>query len=535
MKRITEDNTVSVLQKAIRHFHIPVTNTTIKESLKTHPQYPTFKSICDFLEDLKIEHYPLRYTPEEADEIKPPYIAHFKDGGGKLAFVTEVRDNKVHYFESYSERKIIEYQEFQRRISGVFIVMNPDSKSGEKDFKNKKQNEIIGKAIWPLLICGVILFLTILVLTNFEQGPFYLNKTLGFLFLTKTMGLILSALLLAHEYEAHISFADKLCHLNKFTNCNTVLNDNSAKAFGWFGWADIGFLYFTGGLLVLVQNLLSPDFSLLAIFAALALPYTVFSVYYQGFVLKKWCPFCLGVQLVLVTEFVILLPQISIIQFSFIGILKFTLTFLLVAIIYITTVLYYREKRSNESNFLKYLGLKKNPFVLKTLLLNQLHYDIPVTEASLVFGEKESPLKITVFLSLKCPHCARAFEKIKGILNDKTEAQINIIIVTADSKVLNTLYFLNRSDKNDEALNFLDKWFNSDPYSREKISETLCIPDVNDISKEVRNENLKLYRACNVIGTPTFFVNGYLLPRQYDIDDIDYFSESMPIKAAIVV
>lgn len=46
-----------------------------------------------------------------------------------------------------------------------------------------------------------------------------------------------------------------------------------------------------------------------------------------------------------------------------------------------------------------------------------------------------------------------------------------------------------------------------------------------DISNEVSNEKSKLFNACNVIGTPTFFVNGYLLPNQYDISDLKYFSE----------
>jgi len=27
------------------------------------------------------------------------------------------------------------------------------------------------------------------------------------------------------------------------------------------------------------------------------------------------------------------------------------------------------------------------------------------------------------------------------------------------------------------------------------------------------------------MGTPTFFINGYKLPGQYEIDDIKYFSE----------
>ena len=58
-------------------------------------------------------------------------------------------------------------------------------------------------------------------------------------------GIVLSVLLILHEFEVHLAFTDKLCHLNKATNCNTVLHDKASKVFGWFGWADAGFVYFT--------------------------------------------------------------------------------------------------------------------------------------------------------------------------------------------------------------------------------------------------------------------------------------------------
>lgn len=45
-----------------------------------------------------------------------------------------------------------------------------------------------------------------------------------------------------------------------------------------------------------------------------------------------------------------------------------------------------------------------------------------------------------------------------------------------------------------------------------------------------RDLNLK-----NEIGTPTFFINGYQLPGQYDIGDIKYFSEIFEGKEMIKV
>jgi len=525
MKRTREDNTVSVIQRAVKYYKISVTNSSVKEELKSHPYYPSFKSICDSFSEWKVEHYPLRYLPEEMKDLTAPYIAHFSDGGGQLAFVSKIRNDRVTYYDSYSSKRETGFKEFNERCSGAVILINPDERSAEKNYRKKWQDELIGEAILPVTIFTILLFISLIVIDLFRTGEVLLQKTLVLLFLTKTCGIALSVLLILHEFDVRLSLTDKLCHLNKATNCNIVLNDKASKVFGWFGWSDVGFVYFTGCILFLLESSGRDNYSLLTFMSALSLPYPVFSIYYQGFVLKKWCPMCLGIQLILIIEFLLLLPQFSNMSFTFSYLSDLILIFLVTGTIYTLVILYLREKMSNEIHYNKYLGFKKNPNVLKTLMLNQRHYEIPVTKASLIFGEKDGSLKITAFLSLNCSHCARAFERIKELLNSEIKTQINIVLISSDPKILNALYHLNRRNEVNEALTILEQWYNSDSYSRSKISENLCIPEVNDISNEVINENSKLFNACNVIGTPTFFVNGYLLPNQYDIIDLKYFSE----------
>jgi uncharacterized membrane protein len=525
MKKAREDNTVSVIQRAVKHFEIPVTKSTVKEALKSHSYYPSFKSICDTFNDWKVENYPLKYKPEEMKELTAPYIVHFNGGGGQLAFVSKIRKEKVTYYDSYNSKQEIDFPTFTDRCSGAVILLNPDEESGEKDYRRKWQDEVISNAVLPVSVFSVLLFIVLAVINSLV--------TKAALLLTKAAGITLSVLLVLHEFEVRLSLTEKLCHLNKSTNCNTVLNDKASKIFGWFGWADVGLIYFSGCLLFLLQGTGTGNYSLLAILSALSLPYPVFSIYYQGFVLKKWCPMCLGVQLILIIEFILLLPQYTSLNFSFSSTSTLILTFLVTGIIYTLVIMYLREKMSNEMHYNKYLGFKKNSNVLGTLLFNQKHYEIPVTETSLVLGKRDSSITITAFLSLQCSHCARAFEKIKDILKSEADLAINIILMTSDTKILNTLYHYNRMKMDDEAILLLDKWYNMDSYSRSKVSESLCILDADDISKDVSNENLELFKSCNVIGTPTFFINGYLLPRQYEIDDIKYFTEIFSKKEKI--
>jgi uncharacterized membrane protein len=525
MKLAREDNTVGTIQRAVKHYGLHVVKGTVKESLKSHPDYPSFKSICDTLNEWKIENYPLRYEVNELEDLQPPYIVHFSRGGGMIGFVTETGKEQVTYYTSYNEKRKTGRKEFLESCSGAVILLNPDESSGEKDYPAKIRNELINKSILPLTLTAALIFIIYLFYNNFAAGENTYSKVILPLVFTKIAGIVLSVLLILHEFEVHLSITDKLCHLNKATNCNTVLNDKASKVFGWFGWADVGFVYFTGSFLFLLQSPEGEGLSLMAILAALSVPYPLFSIYYQGVVLKKWCPMCLGVQLILITEFVLLMPQFSQLSFSLDSVTRLVLSLLVISIVYTLFILFQREQMSGELHYYKYLGFKKNPDILRMLLMNQPHYEIPLSESSLIFGNRDASIRITAFLSLHCSHCARAFEKIRNMLNENEDIIINLVLITSDNKMLTTLYNNNRQGKEAESLELMEQWFNADPYSRTKITGGLCIPEDSDLSREVNEESTKLFKECNVMGTPTFFINGYKLPPQYEIDDLRYFRE----------
>jgi len=525
MKRPKEDNTVGIIQRAVRYFGIHAIKSSVKEALKSHADYPTFKSICDTLNEWHVENYPLRYEVGELKDLEAPYIVHFNKGGGQIGFVTDTGDDIVTCYTSYKEKEKIDKREFFESCSGAVILLNPDEQSGERDFISKWKNELISKSILPFAFFAMLVFIIYSVINLLVSGEGLAEKVIPVLLFTKIAGIILSVLLILHEFEVYLSFTDKLCHLNKATNCNTVLHDKASKVFGWFGWADIGFIYFTSGLIYLLQDSKATGLPIMAILAALSIPYPLFSIYYQGFVLKKWCPMCLGVQLILIAEFILLFPQFSQLVFSFNSFIVLVLYFLVITIVYTLFILFRREKISEETHYYKYLGLKKNPDILKLLLMNQTQYEIPLSENSLVFGNRKASIKITAFLSLHCSHCARAFTKIKNMLEDKEDIQINLVLMTSDNKMLITLYNYNSQCKDVESLKLLEQWFNADPYSRTRMTDGLCIPEDSDISGKISEENGHLFKECNVMGTPTFFINGYKLPSQYEIDDIRYFRE----------
>ena len=522
MSRNKEDNTVAVVQRALKNHRVRVTRSSVREKLKTHPHYPSLLSICEVLNEWKVENYPLKLNENEILELKPHYIVHLTERGGQIAFVSDVADKKISLYESYRSKIALEKEKFIEKCSGAVILLNPDKNSGEKEFRRKRQDELLGNAVIPVVLLTIFLIAGFSVINIFNGNPVIPDLRTVLLFLTKSLGIALSLMLVLHEFDLHSAFTDKLCHITKATNCNTVLHDRAARIFSWFGWADFGLIYFTGGLILLPQLTVLNDYSWPSLLAALALPYPVFSVFYQGAVLKKWCPLCLGVQLILIIEFVLLFPGLAHLRFSFESARIFTITYLLAFVIYMLTNFYYREKKSKELFMIKYGTLKFNPDVVRALFMKQKHFDLPHTKYSLTLGCRESGLHLTVFLSLQCSHCARAFNNLSDYIRSGEKIRISLIIVTQDKSILNSLYHLNDSGEEGKAIELLSRWYNADPFSRQSFSEKYCIPDAEDVSDEVSNENMKLFRDCGVIGTPTFFINGYQLPVQYTPEDIRY-------------
>ena len=151
-----EDNTVFVLQKAIKQLKIKVSKESIKEDLLSNPYYPTLKSVCDTLKKYNVEYYPLKLTIDEIKKLEMPFIAHSDQGGGRLFFVKEIQSNKVTFFVSEKKIETRDFEDFSKLLSGAVMIIQTKENSGENGYKTKRQNEIINKNLLPLGSISII-------------------------------------------------------------------------------------------------------------------------------------------------------------------------------------------------------------------------------------------------------------------------------------------------------------------------------------------------------------------------------------------
>jgi uncharacterized membrane protein len=154
-----------------------------------------------------------------------------------------------------------------------------------------------------LSAAGFLLLLLLLFARLYRHGG---NEQLMVLvLLLKVVGLLASFVLVLGTLKAPIF--KRFCPRNPWFDCQRVIDSPAGKIFGLIHTADLGVLYFSSTLLVLVFGAFTPGFYyqvlLLGALNLLTLPYTLFSVAYQVFRVRRGCALCLIVQLVFWLEF----------------------------------------------------------------------------------------------------------------------------------------------------------------------------------------------------------------------------------------
>ncbi len=531
MKRNKEENTVFVLQKAIRRFKIKVTDTSIREFLLAHPYYPSLKSVCDALNKWGVEYYPLKLEIDEIKDLEMPFIAHLRVFGGQLVFVEKIENGHVFYSAAEGKNQKEVFSKFAEKLSGAVIVMEAGKDSGEKGYRQIRQNEILNKILLPFGIFTVLLVCLLGISQNFGDLGAKHTLILWGLIITKITGIVASLLLVMHEFKIHSPLIDKICGFSSKTDCDEVLASNASQLFGWFNWADAGLIYFISTLIYILGVSGNPSFGFLAIISLVSLPYPAFSIYYQSVKLKKWCPFCVLVQLVLIAEFVLLLPVFKTMTFTGTDALKLINSFFVTASLWLIYKAYYNKTNEIILERNSFLHFKRNPEIFAFLLTSNGYHEIFEDKDSLILGSPDATITVTAFLSLYCNPCAKAFKQIKTLLENHTDIKVNVIFSVYDDEetleTINTLYYLYTKKSSEVIIDFLDKWYSIPIPSRKSLIQNELVLEQYNMAKIIKDKNKRLFAEYKVEGTPTIYICGYLFPIQYGFNYIEYYLEEI--------
>ncbi len=526
------DSNINAVISFLKVLQVKVNNATVNETMQNHPDYPSMLCISDSLNKWKIPNAVAKIKPDAIDELPVPFIAHIRKWEIPLAIVTELTENSVSWIiKNNAKLEIISKEDFLKTWTGVYLIAEPTNDSGEKNYQANKQKAFINTLVPTslFLLLSSLLFINIY---NDAANNTAINKLAFFIqWVLLFAGVIVTSLLLWYEVDKNNPVLQKVCTGIAKGNCNAILTGKQAKLFNWLSWSEIGFFYFMGSFLVLsfTGNNAITALSWLSI---LALPYTIFSVYYQWRVAKQWCVLCLAVQAILLLSAVNVLINnllLPIGNYSAKFIIYFLFLFALPALLWFALKPFILKLQESKTTKREYLRIKFNSQVFEALLKKQKAITISTECLGIAIGNPNATNTLIKICNPYCPPCARAHPKIEKLLNEIPNLKVQIIFTTpnkADNpgfKPVNHLLAIASQNNENKTKHALDDWYLPEKKDYDIFNNKYPL---NGELMQQGNKIEAMEKWCNdmeIKATPTILINGYQLPDAYSIEDLQYF------------
>ncbi|MDR2916910.1 MAG: thioredoxin domain-containing protein [Tannerella sp.] len=494
-------------------------------SNKYYNEYPykdSLYGLSKMLYDYQIENQSIHLNEKQEmlSELEVPFIVHFEND---FIIVISISNESIKYIRR--NKKInVSKTDFISKWSGITLLVEANDFSIEPDYETHYKQELGAIIKKVLLVITIIVFSGIFI---FSTPAYLFYKNLGGL-LINICGLYICYLLLLKQMHIHSNQADKICSLLKENNdCNNILHTDAAKILG-FSWSEIGLGYFIANLSIII---FSPSlYNYAALINIFALPYTIWSVWYQKFKAKQWCPLCLIVQGILWLLFIINL----ILGSTYLPLLAIQ-SILLVGCIYLIPVLVlnmltpiFTGNEKNENTTQEINSLKANEEIFKILLKDKKKHEIDKSDSNILLGNPDAKNLITVITNPYCYACIQMHTQLETLLKRTNNGYCIQYVFTPfndkledHSKFLIFMYYkLNAID----FLALLKDWLRYGKDHWEHFYKKKF--DYNDI--DMLNEFQKhkmLIKKINIKATPTILFNGYELPNGYTTEILRFFSD----------
>lgn len=485
---------------------------------RIHPYRDSLYGLSHMLKTYGVYNEGVRSVDKNVRQFVPPFIAHV---GEEFVVVKAISENNVTYDWRSIEIKN-SFDNFKEVWSGVALLAEPAVDSVEPDYK-KHLMITLAKKLQTVLLCIIpSLFLLGAWYANMEQIGVYGTM----LSLINLAGIFISYLLLLKQEKRQSDYADKICSLFHQRDCNNILEMPAAKV-GIFSWNEIGLGYFIANLLLII---LFPKYIFYqAIINIFALPYTVWSVWYQYKKVRQWCMLCLIVQVLLWAIFLTNILGVCFNESSLSIIPSISIGSFYVFIVLLINISTMKIAHSNRLELLEqgFTALKNSDNVFKALLKSQPYFETQDT-TKIVFGNSKAKLKVTILTNPHCEPCGQMHTRVKKMLAinaDKLCVQYIFSAFSDDlldsNRFLIATYLNGKSGEIDE---IYKDWYEKGKYHSDDFIAKYNF-SFEGVEEELeKHEQWKRY--THLVATPKILVNGYLLPPQYTIENLSFFLDT---------
>lgn len=516
----------NVSRKLLELNGICVDSKDFKKRLYTQEAYPSLKALTDVLSDLEIDYKALRIDWMQLQEYGVPVLLHYQGDVPRFVVAIRVTNHEITYLKN-DLKEVTETKEvFSGHWNGAALyVLEKENQS----FRCRLSEMFAKWNICILLVLTAVLLFPVFYTVRADSWYYCL-------FLLKSFGLFISVLLVRHDFGKRSAAERHLCSLTKQVSCDAVLNSAASKLFGIIKMSDIGIVYFSGGIIYMTGALLLPEriylMDILTWFSFCTFPYMLFSLSYQKFKVRKWCPLCLGVLAVLSLEIGLGVTRFIRAGVSFVPVVYWLATgcfFGWVALFWGYLSRNMKAAVKTEENEIRFMALKRNRSVFDTMLQRQPALDMAFSDDDIILGDPDVPQIITLAINPFCTPCLDLYGKLVNLQQKHPGVfRLNIRFMSMDEERLNkqvgliliSIYVEGR----DRFTGAFDDWREGKDYS----SFATCYgrSGFPDTAKRILNTHFEWRKRLNIRNTPMIFVNNKRLPDIYTENDLIYFLQT---------
>lgn len=514
---VPAENLVQVVQTICKRKNVLMTKRWVSVFLYNHPNYPSLSALNDCFRELGITAQSLRLLQKgNAKKLNDVHIVQIKDedNNEQFAVIYRYEGDFVLWHNPKSLRdERISWDEFEKKFMGYVMLLSEASEKHEPHYRR----HLIENAFHNVLFLIATLAAPISALFRAWDEP----ANLSFVLLA-IVGYVLGLLLVLHEVSQYSPLTQRVCGgQHKKLNCDAVLS-SSASRFLAIPWAVWGGAYFLALLLIIgIGNF---DVSMLYWLHLLTLPCVLFSIYYQRFVVKQWCPLCLGV-----VGSICLIPIIGLSFEQYEATISFkALPQLLIYAVVAFMLLYqlwqwgenWRSRRWLRKEFRR-LHLDANVFATKLQKERTPTHDCK--DLGVYLGNPQGKLQLIEVCNPFCYPCALAQKHLHQLLEERADVGIRILFLYPEEWMADTPIPTFLALKDDDRLNeAIEEWFESSDKNLSKFQEkyTVALP-LEEATAQQKAMN-EFCTAEQITATPTIFIDGHEMPANYSVADLRY-------------
>ncbi|WP_299519436.1 vitamin K epoxide reductase family protein [Winogradskyella sp.] len=515
-----------LIQQLLKAHKISIDFEELDFQIQSHPTYPSLHAVTGVLDHFNIENLALDVpnTLKTFHQLPNTFLAQIEVNSLKQLVVVTKTKNACKITISEKERKTLSQSEFLNQFTGILLAVEKDNTAKSKSSEPTLNPNIIkGLTVGALLVFAVMLALS---------QPNIID--LSFLCLS-ILGIYISISILKQEQGESNILGNAFCsNPSEKKSCDAILKSKASTIYKNLKLSDLSVIYFTGlALAISFLTLSNRTIFIPKLISLIALPITIYSIYFQSMVMKKWCFLCLSILAVMWCQAFITAFNFQS-SYSIQAILIAILAFSLTAILWLVGSKLLKDNKALKKVKVSYHKLKRNFELLSAKLdtSKTINTYIKFTE-EIIFGNNNSKLNIVFITNPLCGHCKPVHKTIEQILNTYPKSAkltvrfninptnpgntavkialrlLEIYNIEGIETCLEAMHEIYGDSKPDD---WLDEW---NECSRPKMYLPILENQYNWCSQHSINF------------TPEILISGKAYPKMFDRNDLIYFIENL--------